>query len=440
MRIVQGPSEVLPAALQESVLRLAQQMWTALLSATQSPAQAEEQVVALSRQVGQEVLSAGLSERYGKQQGPHRQCQCGAQQRFERYRGRTIMTVLGPLCYQRAYYRCRSCGRCHYLGDEALGLSDSTFSLPAQEAISLVCSEVPFERARDLLQRLSGVRFCISQAERLSQAHGQRLLEQHQHRCGQLFAGELEYLPQQRAHRLYITLDATKTRFCDDWHETKVGAIYDATPGPDGIDEPQRTSYLALVQPELEAFGQALYQEAARRGVEHAREVIVVADGAPWIWNQAAEHFPDATQILDFYHASQRLHTVAKAVYGEGRKATRQWAEANVARLSAGHWKSLLCSLKALRPASKDGQEAVRLALGYFAANRQRMDYKSYRARGLQIGSGVVEAACKCVVATRCKRTGMRWTKPGAQAILTLRSLLLNERWDEYWKPLKNTA
>jgi len=440
MSVSQGMPEVLPPAVQAQVLQLATRMWAALWDPAQSAAQAEEQVAVLSRQVGQQVLAAGVSSRYGRSQGSHRPCPCGAAQQLEGYRARDIMTILGTVRYRRAYYRCRDCSATHYAGEDQLGLAGGVFTLPAQEAISLVSSEVPFERARILLQRLSGVTCCVSQAERLTQAHGQRLYQQQAQACEQLFAGTLEAVPEQRDHRLYVTLDATKTRFRDDWHETRVGAIYDAQPDDTGRDEPQRTTTVACAWQDLETFGQRLYQEAARRGVAHAREVVVVADGAPWIWNQAAEHLPDATQILDFYHASERLHTVGRAVYGEGTKAARQWAERNVGRLSAGDWKALLCSLKALRPRTAEGRDAVRLAIGYFATNRQRMDYPAYRARGLHIGSGVVEAACKCVVATRCKRTGMRWSQPGAQAILTLRTLLLNERWDEYWQPLKAAA
>ena len=82
----------------------------------------------------------------------------------------------------------------------------------------------------------------------------------------------------------------------------------------------------------------------------------------------------------------------------------------------------------------------MRLAIGYFETNRQRMDYPTYRKKGMHIGSGVVEAACKCVVGTRCKRSGMRWTNTGLQAILNTRCLLLNERWDDYWRPLKAAA
>jgi len=386
------------------------------------------------------VLSAGLSEAYGTHSGTTRQCQCGGQQRFVGYRQRTLTTLLGPVCYLRAYYHCAHCAETYFAGEDALGLDGSSFTVPAQEAICLVSAEVPFERARVLLARLSGLRVAVSHAQRLCQRHGEALLEDRQAECSALFEGSWEYVPQRRDHRLYVTLDATKTRFVDDWHETRVGGVYDAKPGQDRMDEPDDTTYTTSVTTGLEGFGRGLYQEAARRGLDHAKETVVIGDGAPWIWNLAAEHFPQATQILDFYHACERLHSVARAVYGEGSAKAKAWAERNVERLSAGNWRGLLCSLKAMRPASRDGTEALRLAIGYFQTNRQRMDYPSYRAKGMHIGSGVVEAACKHVVGARCKRAGMRWTPAGAETVLALRTQLLNERWDEYWQPLKAAA
>lgn len=219
-----------------------------------------------------------------------------------------------------------------------------------------------------------------------------------------------------------------------------MAALYGAVPGRQGRDEPRRTTTRACAWQDLEAFGQSLHQEAARRRRGHAREVVVVADDAPRISSQAAEHFTQATQILDFDRASERLYTVGRAVYGDGTRRAREWAERNVGRLSAGDWKGLRRSLRARRPRALEGREAVRTATGHFVTNRQRMDYPAYRARGLHIGSGVVEAACKAVVATRCKRTGMRWSQPGVQAGLSLRTQLLNDRCDEYRQPLSTAA
>jgi len=240
--------------------------------------------------------------------------------------------------------------------------------------------------------------------------------------------------------RLYVTMDGLKMQFTDDWHETKIGAVYEARPGKDGIDEPFATTYVCGAWEGPEEFGKRLYQEAARRGVERAAEVVALGDGAPWIWNLASEHFAGAVQILDWYHAVERLHVVGRAVYGEGTAKARKFAEANKGRLWEGRVNSVLRSLRALRPPTGEGREAVRQAIGYFGTNRGRMDYPSYRARGYQVGSGVVEAACKTVAKARCKRSGMRWSKAGAQSVLNLRCLRLSGRWDAHWKPLKAAA
>jgi hypothetical protein len=442
MSVSSDVTGVLPHALQARVLALVTEMYDLVKSQATSAAQAEEQVHALSRQLAQEVLSQALSEAYGRHTGAPRPCPCGQGQRLVGYRERGLTSLLGQLRYRRAYYRCAACTAHSYAGEEALGLDGSSFTLPAQEAVSLLACEVPFERVRELLRRLCGLQVASSHAQHLTGQHGSELLEERHSECRALFAGTQEYIPGQRGHRLYVTLDATKTRFTDAWHETRVGAVYDAKAGEDGLDEPERTTYVTAAAPGsgVEQFGQVLYQEAARRGIDHAKETVVVADGAPWIWNLAAEHFPHATQILDFYHASERLHGVSRAVYGDGTMQAKQWAERSVERLEKGDWKGLLCSLKGLRPKSREGKEAVRLAVGYFATNRQRMDYPAYRHRGMHIGSGVVEAACKHVVGARCKRAGMRWTVDGIEATLALRTQLLNDRWDEYWQPLKAAA
>ena len=250
----------------------------------------------------------------------------------------------------------------------------------------------------------------------------------------------MEYLTPAAPKRLCITLDGTETLFVDAWHESKVGAVYEGEPDAQGQDEAVRISYVSGVREECEAFGERLYQEACRRGVEKAQEVVAIADGAPWIWNLVEEHFPQAVQILDFYHASERLYAVGRAVYGEESAEGKRWAETNRERLLRGQVGAMLRSLRGLSPPTAEGREAVRLAQGYFKTNRERMRYAHYRACGYHIGSGVVEAGCKQVVGARCKGAGMRWTKAGAQQVLALRCLLLSNRWDQHWQLLKAAA
>ena len=279
----------------------------------------------------------------------------------------------------------------------------------------------------------------LSHAQRLAEGHGARLEAQEGEAREALWAGAGSAAAGPTG-RLYVTLEATKTLFLDGWHETRVGAVYGGEPDETGIDVAGETTDVSGVQEEPARFGERLYQEAQRQGVAQAREVVVVADGALWIWNVAAEHFPERAEVLDFYHAAERLHAVGNTVYGEGRPAARRWAEVNKARLLAGQVAAVLRSWRALRPRHGEGREAVRRALHYFHTNRHRMRYADYRARGYHIGSGVVEAGCQCVLATRCQRSGRRGSRAGAPHLLSLRSLLLHGRWDQYRQPLKAAA
>lgn len=427
----------LPEYLQQLTMGLAVEMHQVLSDESLSAAEVEERLTELLREAGREALGQGLSEKYGRHEGPRRLCPCGEIQRFEGYRSVGVMTILGAVRYERAYYRCAQCKRSCYQGDEALGLGEGSFSLPAQEAVSLVCSEVPFETGREMLGRLTGIEVSNSHAQEVTKRHGQELERRAQTEREALFAGELEVLPEGGPDRLYVTLDGLKMPFTDDWHETKIGAVYDVTAGEDGIDEPRRVSYTSGAWEGPEPFGRRLYQEAAHRGIEWAHEQVVIADGAEWIWNLVGEHFPRALQILDFYHASERLYEVGRAVYGEDTDKARRWADANRERLWEGRLSDVFRSLHSLKPTTQEGREAVRTAIGYYQQNRARMDYPAYRAKGYHVGSGVVEAACRTVAAARCKRSGMRWSKDGAQSVLALRSHRLSGRWDNYWKPLK---
>jgi hypothetical protein len=437
MNVHEVRQEDLPEYLVEMALALAVGMHEVFSDEGLSSAESEERLGELLRETGREALGRGLSEKYGRQRGPRRLCECGLMQRFERYRSKMVMTTLGAVRYERAYYRCGSCGRTHYEGDAQVGLIYGSFSLPAQEAVALVCSEVPFETGREMLGRLTAIEVSNSHAQEITSRHGQELERRAEVEREALFADELSVLPAGRPKRLYVTLDGLKMPFTDDWHETKIGAVYDVKVGEDGIDEPRRVSYTSGAWEGPERFGRRLYQEAVHRGIQSAQERVAIADGAEWIWNLVDEHFPGAVQILDFYHAAERLHEVGRAVYGEGTGKAREWAEANRERLWEGRLTDVFRSLRNLKPTTEAGREAVRTAIGYYQENRERMDYPTYRARGYHVGSGVVEAACKTVAAARCKRSGMRWSKDGAQSVLALRSQRLNRRWDAYWQPLK---
>ncbi len=181
---------------------------------------------------------------------------------------------------------------------------------------------------------------------------------------------------------------------------------------------------------ESSPFATRVAREAARRGFAQAARRAVLGDGAPWIWNLATEHFPDAVQILDRYHAKQHLSGVAKAIYGATSDLGKQWARARHDELDAGNIEALLAALRAHAAANDEARKCV----GYIETNRLRMRYPEFHAQGLCTSTGVVEAGCKVAIGTRLKRTGMHWTVAGANAIIALRCCTLSGRFEDFWE------
>lgn len=406
----------------------------------QTAAELEAEVVALWREGGAKVLGELLSVRFGRQEGRWRGCECGGQQKFMGYRPRGATTLLGKAPVERAYYHCSTCGATHYVGAEELGDAQGGKTLGVQEALSLLAGHETFEDSAKMMKQLLGIQTCTSEVEKHAEAWGERLETEWEAEVEAVFEAQAEVLPEATPERVYVALDGCKTPLVDAWHETRVGAVYD-THGRDeeGVDRAGRTTYVGVVYRPYEDFGRRLYVEALHRGLGRAQEVVVLGDGAPWIWELAALHFPNATHIVDWYHAAEHLWKVADAVYGSGSPRGKAWVERQEARLYAGEVERTIQALRRLKPPPQ-AAETVRKNIDYFRTNRERMKYNEYRERGLHIGSGIVESACKHLVNQRLKRSGMRWTQRGAQATLNLRVLDLNGRWDAYWNRQRHVA
>jgi hypothetical protein len=218
--------------------------------------------------------------------------------------------------------------------------------------------------------------------------------------------------------------------------EVKVGAVFThrrpepnaSDPHPKQPPRPERdyeaTTYVALICSAAE-FGLELRGEARRRGIGWAKVVVFLGDGAAWIC------------ILDFYHATEHLMQMADALYGEGspqaKKAYRRWRR----RCLADKIDQVIEEAKTQLPKAGKHRALAQKQINYFARNRSRMQYKTFRQAGYFIGSGVVEAACKTVVGQRLKQSGMRWGLEGAGHLLTVRSALLSRWFDDFWKAPK---
>lgn len=356
-------------------------------------------------------------------------------------RPKRILTLTGEVKLKRAYYYH---GRCHSHAvalDQQLGLGASSLSPGLEEAVCLASAHLPFEEAVRLIERLSGVAVSHTTAQQVAEAVGEEIAQAQQAECEAAWAGHLPPVPRQAPERLYVSVDGIIVCQQDGWHELKVATCYEVerrvptTEHPEGELHAKTPTYLAT-QAEAREFGKAVWVEAVKRGVDQAREVVMVGDGAAWIWNIAYSQFGAyrLVEIVDWYHAAQHVWEVGNALYGEGSAATKTWVKARLDELWNGHLDTMLAAFDDAATFRPSAQAVVAEQRAYFETHRQRMRYADFRAQGYQIGSGSVESACKRVVALRLKQAGMRWSAKGAKAIAHLRALVLSHRWDTFWR------
>ena len=232
----------------------------------------------------------------------------------------------------------------------------------------------------------------------------------------------------------------------DVYREIKAGAVFRAERGPKRselvpgvyVDTPEPDSLRYVARRTAKGgFDWLLYQLALDGGLEQAQQVVVIGDGAPWIWHLAAEHFPGAVQIVDLYHAKEHVWDVAHAIFGSGTAQASAWATHACSLLEQGDSEALVAAIKALPPIPPEPGQArscPERAMNYFTINAARMRYPAFRAQGMHLGSGEALAACKTIVSTRAKRSGMRWTPEGIDALLPVRTAVLNGAYDSLWE------
>ncbi len=213
--------------------------------------------------------------------------------------------------------------------------------------------------------------------------------------------------------------------------EAKLGCVFTQTSTDEEgqpMRDPDSTSYIGTFQGCREA-GVLLRREALRRGLGQAREVVCIGDGAAWIWENRRLTFPGAVEILDFYHASEHLAELAKAIYDTDEQAARKLHRRWSSQMKQSSPAKLLEATRRLLDKHPEWPEKkrsdIQSQIDYFEKHSTRTDYGQYRAKGYFIGSGVVEAGCKTVVGRRLKHSGMFWSEKGAENILSLRCLIL---------------
>ena len=218
--------------------------------------------------------------------------------------------------------------------------------------------------------------------------------------------------------------------------EVKLGCVFTSS----GVDEegnpirdPHSTTYTGAIET-AEEFAGRIYREAFQRGWSRAKIKVIIGDGALWIWNLAADQFPGAILIVDFYHAAEHLHKISRLLFPGDEVVRLRWVSCLVDQLKGGDIESIVATLRSLAMARPDLADKLTTEAEYFERNTEKMRYPKFRQMGLFIGSGVIEAGCKSLIGARLKQSGMFWTVDGANRIIALRCCRLSGRFEDFWE------
>jgi uncharacterized protein UPF0236 len=403
---------------------------------------ARRQALRLAARALEQRLNADTSDHAG----PELPCACGGSAQYHGRHEKTFESALGFLRLERAYYHCARCQSGFCPRDRFLGLTLASLTPGVLRMTASAAALLSFQESRGLLRELAGVEVSAKQVERVAEALGAEIAADEQKSVEKtgpvaptLYLGMdgtgVPMRPSEVAGRAGKQADGSaKTR------EAKLVTVWSAE-SRDAEGKPMRDpgsiTYSAGIEsaatrdtrPEISDFAARVQREATRRGFSEATRRVVLGDGSAWIWNTTSELFPDATPILDRFHAKEHLSTVGKILFGNP-EAGQPWIERRYDELDEGCLRSLV---QALRPYAGQYQQA-RECIHYIWNNRRRMRYPRFDQQELCTSTGVVEAGCKVVIGTRLKRAGMHWTVTGANAIIALRCSKLSGRFEDFWE------
>ena len=377
-------------------------------------------------------------------------CACGQVARYHDTRSKQLLSVVGPVSIERAYYVCPHCHRGQSPLDRTLDVEGTEYSPGVRRMIAAVGSESSFQQGREQMHLLAGLDVTTKAVERHAEAIGSDIAQREQHKIDGALQLEFPLILGAAANILYIEFDGTQVPVVraelqgrsgriegqlPRTREMKLGCVFtQTTTDPKGrpIRDPSSTTYTGAIET-AELFGRRIYTEAWERGWSRAQKKVVLGDGAAWIWNLADQHFVGAIQIVDIWHARQHLWDTAAKLFPSHDLERKRWAKKLIKKLNAGKVEAVVTQLLAFPTRKAELRALLRTEAEYFERNRQRMRYPKFRKQGLFFGSGVIEAGCKTVVAARLKQSGMFWTVRGANAIVALRCACLSHKFEDYW-------
>jgi hypothetical protein len=386
----------------------------------------------LFRRAGQQAAGKLLVERWQEADvGAIVQCeQCRESMKPIGRRKKTLQTVCGAVEINRRVYYCAKCRQTKALLDRRLGVESSGMTPGLMRLVCRTALELPYQQSERLLNDTLGFTPCSArEIERIAKQHGQRIEK------SQFEEGPAEPVRKPRRQRKVsycLAIDGVMIPGLPDaqehrlnWHDVKVAVMTDRR----GIEN----SIYVAGREDAATFGRRLWHRMESFGLGKENFALIIGDGAPWIWNLAEMHLPEVPHLLDFYHAAEHLYATAELVWGE-EKNKENWWRRRLEQLKEGRLTGFFFALKKLVRVHGDSESnnSPKRLLQYFTDNRTRLRYQWAAQNNLPIGSGSVESAARHIVQQRLKQSGMRWSDPGAQSILNLRTVHRNGEFEQY--------
>lgn len=405
------------------------------------------------RVIGQQALQ-GFLEAADREAAAEMKCDCGGKMKYQRRREATIWTVFGKVVYRRAYYAGCTCEKGCAPVDRRYGIEPGTVTSGLAHLVALSGIHKAFEDGRKWLKEY----LLFEVSENTVRAETQKMGELQRQADSELIQEMHNEVSLQKREQnqapapviLYGSIDAAKVRIeprdkqekavenRENWRDLKAGCWYEGEIVPPRQRSTRQESkaeregtvlraknkkYFCDID-KAEQFGKLLWASACAVGADHARILVFICDGAVWIWNLVAHYFPSAIQIVDWYHAADRLERIAEEVFSN--LAERQtWLESVTEDLWQGRVELVIEACRALVKKSNLAKQS----LSYYGDNLERMRYAQFRAAGYLIGSGVIESGCKQIVTQRLKLPGAQWMLEGAILTAKARAAWLSGDW-----------
>lgn len=415
------------------------------LAEAESLTEMEQVARASLLEVGRRAFEQWLSAEASSEQVVRQvACACGGEAAYVRQRDATLRTVLGKVNCQRAYYLCPACGRGQYPLDERLGLRPNAMSGELERLAGMMGVERPFEQGSRLFEAMTLLSLSDHSLDRAAQAYGAEQAKREAE--WETEAADMDKLLEHTrtakpARRLYGAIDGGRVHIRGEegvqdalWRELKVGAWFTtraqppARPDGEWSVRAENIHYYADIC-EADTFSRLVWSTGFQQHAQLAEELIILGDGARWIWDLVDEHYPHAIQIVDWFHACEYLDPVAKVAFRDQARQ-KTWLEQTKTALWEGHLEEVIAACQEHVDLDREENPAQK-AVTYYTNNRHRMDYPTYRANGYHIGSGTIESGIKQIGTQRMKVVGAFWNLESARKVAKARAAFLSDQWDE---------